>query len=232
MIFRNITEALHRLPSRACHAFIAIGPQKYNELYAKIKNLNRLLAWGHAKALEKAGWSVADLDVVETMFSTLAVQMVQTGQAYVTAGTWRGETYVAGRRDRRPHTAQTARAAFYRVYVDTGAGAEYWGLYTMVEDPADGAMLDSQLGGHEGNLYKPEGAGSDWTRFTQAGFAKKTNEKAADWGDVERAIAGMEKMAQEGVHYVVGPNVDDGAAAVGTAGEVWIVEGHEGSSCL
>jgi ribonuclease HIII len=31
---------------------IAIGPQKYNELYAKIKNLNRLLAWGHAKALE------------------------------------------------------------------------------------------------------------------------------------------------------------------------------------
>jgi ribonuclease HIII len=34
------------------HAIIAIGPQKYNELYAKIKNLNRLLAWGHAKALE------------------------------------------------------------------------------------------------------------------------------------------------------------------------------------
>ncbi len=34
------------------HSVIAIGPQKYNELYAKIKNLNRLLAWGHAKALE------------------------------------------------------------------------------------------------------------------------------------------------------------------------------------
>src|SRR5512147_607143 len=34
------------------HSLIAIGPQKYNELYAKIKNLNRLLAWGHAKALE------------------------------------------------------------------------------------------------------------------------------------------------------------------------------------
>ncbi len=34
------------------HSIIAIGPQKYNELYAKIKNLNRLLAWGHAKALE------------------------------------------------------------------------------------------------------------------------------------------------------------------------------------
>lgn len=34
------------------HSIIAIGPQKYNELYAKIRNLNRLLAWGHAKALE------------------------------------------------------------------------------------------------------------------------------------------------------------------------------------
>lgn len=34
------------------HSVIAIGPAKYNELYAKIKNLNRLLAWGHAKALE------------------------------------------------------------------------------------------------------------------------------------------------------------------------------------
>lgn len=34
------------------HSVITIGPHKYNELYAKIKNLNRLLAWGHAKALE------------------------------------------------------------------------------------------------------------------------------------------------------------------------------------
>ena len=34
------------------HSVIVIGPQKYNELYAKIRNLNRLLAWGHAKALE------------------------------------------------------------------------------------------------------------------------------------------------------------------------------------
>jgi ribonuclease HIII len=35
------------------HSIIAIGPQRYNELYAKIRNLNRLLAWGHAKALER-----------------------------------------------------------------------------------------------------------------------------------------------------------------------------------
>lgn len=34
------------------HSVVAIGPHRYNELYAKIKNLNRLLAWGHARALE------------------------------------------------------------------------------------------------------------------------------------------------------------------------------------
>jgi ribonuclease HIII len=38
---------------RVCpHALVVIGPAKYNELYAKIANLNRLLAWGHARAIE------------------------------------------------------------------------------------------------------------------------------------------------------------------------------------
>ncbi len=34
------------------HNVIAIGPAKYNELYEKFRNLNRLLAWGHARAIE------------------------------------------------------------------------------------------------------------------------------------------------------------------------------------
>lgn len=38
---------------RACpHSVVAIGPAKYNELYEKFMNLNRLLAWGHARAIE------------------------------------------------------------------------------------------------------------------------------------------------------------------------------------
>ncbi len=36
----------------APHAVVPIGPAKYNELYEKIGNLNRLLAWGHARAIE------------------------------------------------------------------------------------------------------------------------------------------------------------------------------------
>lgn len=38
---------------RVCpHEVIGIGPAKYNELYEKFKNLNKLLAWGHARAIE------------------------------------------------------------------------------------------------------------------------------------------------------------------------------------
>jgi ribonuclease HIII len=31
---------------------VAIGPERYNALYQKMRNLNRLLAWGHARVLE------------------------------------------------------------------------------------------------------------------------------------------------------------------------------------
>ncbi|MCH1429794.1 MAG: ribonuclease HIII [Chlamydiales bacterium] len=34
------------------HHLICISPKKYNELYARFKNLNRLLAWGHATCIE------------------------------------------------------------------------------------------------------------------------------------------------------------------------------------
>ena len=37
-------------PSR--YTVVQIGPQAYNRLYAKIKNINRLLAWGHARCIE------------------------------------------------------------------------------------------------------------------------------------------------------------------------------------
>lgn len=41
-----------RIKATCPHAVISIGPAKYNELYAKFNNLNSLLAWGHARAIE------------------------------------------------------------------------------------------------------------------------------------------------------------------------------------
>ena len=34
------------------HEVVIIGPEKYNDLHARIRNLNKLLAWGHARAIE------------------------------------------------------------------------------------------------------------------------------------------------------------------------------------
>ncbi len=61
-----------------------------------------------------------DLDAAEAIFGSLAVHMVHAGQGFVGARAWVGERYVAvvsGRRTSRVHTAQTARAGFYRAYV-------------------------------------------------------------------------------------------------------------------
>ncbi|HBC48017.1 MAG TPA: ribonuclease HIII [candidate division Zixibacteria bacterium] len=47
---------------------VSIGPEKYNELHNKIKNLNRLLAWGHARALENLLVKVNPREVVSDQF--------------------------------------------------------------------------------------------------------------------------------------------------------------------
>ena len=48
------------------HFVVPIEPKRYNELYAKVKNLNRLLAWGHAWTLERLLEKVScDLAIVD-----------------------------------------------------------------------------------------------------------------------------------------------------------------------
>jgi ribonuclease HIII len=41
-------EVAKKLP----HSRVAIGPARYNELYESLGNLNRILAWAHARAIE------------------------------------------------------------------------------------------------------------------------------------------------------------------------------------
>jgi len=51
---RRIVELAAKIRTVSAGRFsvVAIGPEAYNRLYEKFGNLNRLLAWGHAKALE------------------------------------------------------------------------------------------------------------------------------------------------------------------------------------
>jgi len=48
----SIAEKIRSVVSERRYDVIYIGPDKYNDLYARIHNLNRLLAWGHARVLE------------------------------------------------------------------------------------------------------------------------------------------------------------------------------------
>jgi ribonuclease HIII len=48
---------------------VSIGPKKYNELYAKMRNLNKLLAWGHARAIEEVLEKHAASRVVSDQFA-------------------------------------------------------------------------------------------------------------------------------------------------------------------
>ncbi len=48
---RALSKVIRETPG-AAFSVVLIGPQRYNELYGKFKNLNRLLAWGHARVIE------------------------------------------------------------------------------------------------------------------------------------------------------------------------------------
>ncbi len=47
---RDLATAIRN--SRTPQSVVVIGPERYNALYQKIGNLNRLLAWGHARIIE------------------------------------------------------------------------------------------------------------------------------------------------------------------------------------
>lgn len=47
-----ILKMAQQIQKNSVYSVIAISNAKYNELYAKFKNLNKLLAWGHARVIE------------------------------------------------------------------------------------------------------------------------------------------------------------------------------------
>ena len=49
---RTITKLSAHIRNSAVHSVVVIMPEKYNQLYDSFKNLNKLLAWGHARVIE------------------------------------------------------------------------------------------------------------------------------------------------------------------------------------
>lgn len=85
-----------------------------------------------------------------------------------------------------------SHTAFYALYIDHGNGAEYFGLYTLVEE-VDGSVLDTQFSDDDGNLYKPEDGSANFVEgtFNADDFEKKTNEDDEDWSDIESLFTAL-----------------------------------------
>ena len=49
----HIEKAAKAIKEHLPHEVVVIGPEKYNQLYSKFRNLNSLLAWAHGTALER-----------------------------------------------------------------------------------------------------------------------------------------------------------------------------------
>ena len=55
----NMAREIRKILGDRC-AMVTIGPRSYNRMYSKIRNVNKLLAWGHARAIENLLEKVPD----------------------------------------------------------------------------------------------------------------------------------------------------------------------------
>lgn len=60
----------------------------------------------------------SDIDLCETLFGSLATQMTAAAGGWLAQGDWRDDSYLSKEGVRKQHTAQTARAAFYRGFIE------------------------------------------------------------------------------------------------------------------
>ena len=80
----------------------------------------------------------------------------------------------------------SAKSSYCEVYINTGSGSQYFGLYTLVEE-VDDSVIETQFTAGTGNLYKPDGTAATFASgsYNTSQFYKKTNEDEADYTDIK-----------------------------------------------
>lgn len=123
-----------------------------------------------------------DLDSVEKLFVSIAVQMTSQATTYVNSGSWRGEVFdgrvrVNGRVTRRrlEFTAQTARAAFYRAYIVRIEERLREGREQAIRESDHLNVRHIESGGESGAVVL---AGKE---KTVADFHRRTSEARGSW---------------------------------------------------
>lgn len=88
-------------------------------LFVAVGNCNGLqIDVAHNSTYVIAYGMPSDLDLSGALFGSLATQMTASANAWLARGEWREDSYVSRDGWRKPHTAQTARAAFYVGFIE------------------------------------------------------------------------------------------------------------------
>lgn len=69
----TIHQLAHKIKERFTYHIVKINPAKYNEIYANFKNLNKLLAWGHATTIEQLVQQTGCQQVIVDQFADPSV---------------------------------------------------------------------------------------------------------------------------------------------------------------
>ena len=80
------------------HDLVVVMPDRYNDLYQKIGNLNKLLAWGHARAIENLLGKVECATVISDQFANANVlerALMEKGRKVELIQQVRGESELA-----------------------------------------------------------------------------------------------------------------------------------------
>lgn len=103
----HIGEPGKRANTHLVSLFVAVG--QCNGLQIDIaRNSTYVIAFGMP----------SDLELVDALFGSLATQMITAATGWLDLGEWRSDTYISRDGWKKEHTAQTARAAFYRAFIE------------------------------------------------------------------------------------------------------------------
>lgn len=61
---KKVRELAEVIKKGFTHSIVVIGPERYNQLHSKLRNLNKILAWAHSRAIE---------NILEKVNSPLAI---------------------------------------------------------------------------------------------------------------------------------------------------------------
>lgn len=98
MTDQRVRKVAHAIKQQVPHNVVVIMPEKYNELHAKIGNLNRLLAWGHARTIENLLEKVPFKKVISDQFAAphvLERALMEKGRTIEVIQQVRGEAELA-----------------------------------------------------------------------------------------------------------------------------------------